>query len=84
MTHLEILSRVGDDGVLKLDIPLGIRDANRPVKVTVDAVDQQPPATEMTQEQWAKFLRDTAGSIDDPTFVRPAQGTLEQGEELFP
>jgi hypothetical protein len=67
--------QVGADGVLTL--PLGEAYANRTVRVTVQMI---PP--EMTREEWLRFIEDTAGKIDDPTFQRHPQGEYEQREEL--
>lgn len=84
MSLLEVQSQIGPDGVLSLSIPTGKENANMAVRVMivpVEAVDKRKP---MTQEEWQQFILETAGSIDDPTFVRPDQGTYEQREELFP
>jgi hypothetical protein len=84
MAILEIQSRVGPDGILVLSVPVGQENANRDVKVIVDAIDQRSSARTMTQEEWAQMIRDTAGSIDDPTFVRPDQGQFETRDIPFP
>ena len=67
--------QVGADGVLTL--PLGKANANKVVRVTVETV----PAEE-TKEEWLRFIKDTAGKIDDPTFMRHPQGEYEQRDEL--
>jgi hypothetical protein len=36
----------------------------------------------MTQAEWSAFIIATAGSITDPTFVRPEQGQIEERESL--
>jgi hypothetical protein len=36
----------------------------------------------MTDEDWRRFVMETAGSVTDPTFVRHEQGNYEQREEL--
>jgi hypothetical protein len=67
--------RAGPDGVLTL--PLGEAYANKLVQVTVQTV---PPA--ISREEWLRFIENTAGKIDDPTFVRHPQGEYDQREEL--
>lgn len=67
--------RVGGDGVLTL--PLGESNANKLALVTVQTI----PA-EITKEEWLRFIEDTAGKIDDPTFMRHPQGEYEQRDEL--
>jgi hypothetical protein len=80
MQRLVVQSRVGSDGVLHIDIPMGKEVADREVQVTIDPIQAGPAA--MTQEQWRQFVMETAGSITDPSFVRHEQGEYEQREEL--
>lgn len=78
MTSIELKSKVDAHGVLNISIPLGTAEANREVRVVVE------PLTEaMSNEQWRQFIRETAGSISDPTFQRHAQGEVEHREDLF-
>jgi hypothetical protein len=81
---IEIQSRVGPDGVLSLTIPVGSENANREVTVTIAGVNRQGARPPMTQHEWEEFVQRTAGSIDDPTFVRPPQGEFEERENPFP
>jgi hypothetical protein len=76
MGRVEVMSKVGSDGVLRLAVPLPA-DAGRDVKVTVEPV---PPP--MTQEEWQAFIRQTAGSITDPEFRRWEQGEPEERDPL--
>lgn len=77
MTRLIIQSRVGPDGVLHLDVPLGQSEANREVQVIVE-----PSARPgLTQEEWRDFIQRTAGSWQGP-FERPPQGEYEKRDEL--
>ena len=78
MTRLEIKYRVGPDGVLSLRIPIGSQEANQEVLVTVEAAER--PAS--NAEKWRQVVRQTAGSISDPTFKRHDQGEFEQREAL--
>lgn len=81
MTRIELKSRVGPDGVLTLTVPVGKEDANREVMVTVQSLGE-PSTTAFDQAEWKRFVRETAGSIPDPTFVRHEQGEFEKREEL--
>lgn len=83
MTILEMESRVGPDGVLVLAVPVGQENANREVKVIVDSIERKSLRAPLTQEEWEQMIRETAGSIDDPTFVRPEQGRFEERERPF-
>lgn len=78
MTSIEVKSKVDASGVLNLSIPLGAAEANREVRVTVQPLDDV-----ISDEQWQKFVNDTAGSIPDPTFQRHPLGEFEQRDELF-
>lgn len=78
MNRMVVHSRVGEDGVLHLTVPIGKDDADREVQVTIEPVGPSP----MTQEEWRNFVLTTAGSITDPSFVRHAQGAYERREEL--
>jgi hypothetical protein len=71
MTPLVITSVSGDDGVLRLAVPLGV-EGKTAVRVTIDPLTRRP----MSQAEWDQFVQRTAGSISDPTFKR--------GEEYTP
>jgi hypothetical protein len=43
MQRLVVQSRVGSDGVLHIDIPMGKEDADREVQVTIDRIQTGPP-----------------------------------------
>ena len=80
MHRLVVQSRVGSDGVLHIDIPLGKEVADQEGEVTIDPV--QRVASSMTQDEWRRIVMETAGSITDPSFVRHEQGEYERREEL--
>jgi hypothetical protein len=84
MTHIEIRSRVGADGVLTIALPLGAADANREVKVTVEPVGVSSPSSPPSGNEWRDFVTAMAGCISDPTFQRPEQGKYERRSEAFP
>ncbi len=65
-------------GVLRVVVPVGTAEADREMKVTIEPLSPH----QMTQEEWRQFIYATAGSIDDPTFVRHPQGEYERREEL--
>lgn len=77
MSDIVIDSVVGPDGTLHLDVPIGIENANQPVRVVIEAA-RKP----MTPAEWIAFVRSMAGSITDPTFERPVQLPLESRESL--
>ncbi len=77
MTRMVTTSRVGADGVLHLELPLGTPEAGREVQVTVESIT----TPSMTQEEWVAFLDRTAGAWQGE-FERPPQGEYETREAL--
>lgn len=78
MTPLVVNSRVGKDGVLRLDWPLGPGGAETEVKITVEPLK---PAAAMTPEQWRGWVASLAGSWQGD-FERMPQGEFESRETL--
>ncbi len=74
MTHIEVRSRVGPDGLLKLAIPVGMPDANREVRITVELLEPTARQPLLAADDWKRSVREMAGSISDPTFKRQEQG----------
>ncbi len=79
MTRIIVHSKVGPDGVLHVDVPLGSSGANRNVRVIVEEV--VPELTVSDRVEWYDFVRRTAGAWQGE-FERPAQGELETRDEL--
>lgn len=79
MTQMRLSARVGADGVLRLNVPVGINEADREVQVTVEPMSAKQT---MTQEEWAAWVASMAGSISDASFRRHEQGAYEERETL--
>jgi hypothetical protein len=63
MTHIELRTRIGPDGILTLGVPVGMSEANREVKVIVEPAKQTIQKTEeMTSQEWARFVDQTSGA----------------------
>ena len=77
MSRIEVLSKVGNDGVLRLTVPLLQSDAGQDVKVTVEPVSQKA----MTQDEWRDLVMSTAGAWQGD-LERPPQGEYEEREPL--
>ena len=78
MTRKTLRSRIGADGVLHLEVPLGEPEAGLEVRVTIEPLT---PAHPMTREEWAAFLARTAGAWQGE-FERPAPGEYETRDPL--
>jgi len=77
MSRIELESKVGPDGVLAVEIPLGVAEANKRVRVVVE-----PLNVAAARDAWLRFIEETAGSITDSTFTRQPQGDYEKREVL--
>ncbi|MBL8828269.1 MAG: hypothetical protein JNM18_14910 [Planctomycetaceae bacterium] len=77
MSNIVINSVVGPDGTLHLEVPIGMENANQPVRVVIE-----PTGKLMTPAEWSAFVGTMAGSIADPTFERPPQLPIESRESL--
>ena len=78
MERIHVESRVGPDGVLRVEIPIGIDEADLEVRVWIEPL---PSSASMNDER-PDWLTSMAGSIDDPTFHRYDQGEFEIREPL--
>jgi hypothetical protein len=77
MTRIVVTSRVDENGVLHLSLPLSKEDANKLVRVTVEPLK----GANMTQEEWRRWVEQTAGTWQGE-FERPPQGEFEKRDEL--
>lgn len=84
MPTIKLRSHVDEDGVLHLDIPAQFKGMEVDITVTVEPVKQEDVSVgkDLTQWEWHKFIEETAGSINDETFVRQPQGELPERESL--
>ena len=85
MTSVALTSTVGEDGVLHLDIPLGAPAAGQRVQVLVSPVAggiSEEEYAKMTQQEWARWISSSGGTITDPTFKRHPQGEYEIRDPL--
>ena len=79
MNRMVVQSRVGSDGVFGiLALPVGLEEADKDVRITVEPIT---PKKEMTQEEWEAWVDSMAGSWQGD-FERPPQGELEERDPL--
>jgi hypothetical protein len=82
MTRIELITRIGPDGILTLSVPAGMNEANREVKVIVEPADVAAGQTvKMSPEEWARFVDETAGAWKG-NIERPEYGLFEQRDQL--
>jgi hypothetical protein len=78
MTRTIVKSRVGADGILQINIPIGVADANREVQVTIEPAET---SAVRSRQDYLDFLRATAGAWQGE-FTRPDQGDYEVRDRL--
>jgi hypothetical protein len=80
MNRLVFHTRVGGDGILHLEVPIGEADANREVEVTIKGAEPEQ-RTSLEKEAWQQFVMETAGAWQG-NLERPDQGEYERRDEL--
>jgi hypothetical protein len=76
MGTIQIQSRVGKDGVLSLEVPLGSAEANTDVIVTIRPTE--PASTPPPVEAWHEFVQHTYGSCATLGLEEPTDLPLQQ------
>lgn len=74
MQTIRLDTRVGRDGILRLELPLDVADADIEVLVVVQPREKRrwPPG----------YFERTAGSLADDPIERPPQGEYEERDAL--
>ena len=75
MRAVQFHSHVGADGVLKIEVPVGVTDADLDVVVIVSPADA--PARPIDGNWPPNFLEDTFGCLAEHPLERPPQGEYE-------
>ena len=78
---IEFQSRIGEDGVLDLHVPLG-EMAGADVVVTIRRVISQSKPSITDPVQWHRLADESYGSCADVGLDRPEQGEFETREPL--
>ncbi len=78
MTRMTMSGRVGADGVLRVNVPVGINEADQAVRITVEPAS---PQKTMTQTEWAAWVDSMAGTWQGD-FQRPPQGEFQERDPL--
>lgn len=79
MQSMTFHSQVGPDGVLKLEIPVGVANTLMEVTVVMKSLEE----VETNTTGWtAGFFEQTYGILKDEPIEREDQGVFESREEL--
>ncbi|MCC0179854.1 hypothetical protein I4641_23225 [Waterburya agarophytonicola K14] len=82
MQSIKLNSHIGSDGILRLDIPVDVKNADIEVVVTVKNINSEPE--KVTKSAWSPdFFTKTAGAWVGEPLKRELQGEYENREELF-
>ena len=83
MQSIKIQSHVGSDGILKLEIPLGLTDADLEVLVVVQPLASTIATTPEDLGWPPGFFEKTAGAWQGEPLLREDQGEYETRDELL-
>ena len=80
MEMIKLKTHVGHDGILKLELPVGVMNTDLEVVVVM----QKPAlAVEVEREEWLAFVERTAGSLVNDPIERPPQGEYETRDDVL-
>lgn len=77
METIRIKTRIGSDGVLKFEMPVGV--ANVDAEIVVVYTVQSDPAR---KETWADYVNATYGILADDPIARPVELPLDVRDEI--
>lgn len=78
MNRIVMKSRVGNDGELRLRLPVGWLETGDEIEVSVEAIE---PKSKPTRLEWNEWVDSLAGAWQGD-FERPAEGTLQERDAL--
>ena len=79
---IQFHSRVGDDGMLNIQVNLGQQEAQRDVVVTVESLTVDDERSRVTALSWSEFVKTTYGSCAGLELKRHEQGEFESREPI--
>lgn len=82
MQSIKMRSRLGEDGILRLDIPLGMKDKEVEVMVIYQSVETGTKTPEDLGYP-PGFFEQTYGSCQDDPIVIDYEGDFEEREEIL-
>jgi hypothetical protein len=78
MQSLTFRTHVGKDGVLKLETPVGIKNADLEVILVVNPIGEGKPVSEWP----AGFFTEVIGGWRGAPLIRESQGTYETRDQI--
>lgn len=84
MQSINLRSRVGSDGILHLEVPVGLTDAELEITVTVQSVKPIANVEILQGRGWPPvFFEDTFGCFKDDPLVIDSEGIFDDWEQLL-
>jgi len=78
LQSLTLRTHVGKDGVLKLEMPVGVKNTDLDIILVVNPVEHGKPVSEWP----AGFFTEVIGGWKGTRFVREPQGTYETRNQI--
>jgi hypothetical protein len=82
MKSVTLRSRVGEDGILNLQVPVGISNTELEVMVIVQPLIQSESEVSENAGWMPGFFEEVIGSWEGEPLIRPEQGKYETREEF--
>ncbi|WP_071190242.1 hypothetical protein [Trichormus sp. NMC-1] len=83
METITINSHVGQDGILRLDIPVNISNADLTVTIIVKPSDNYQQESKPKGKGWpANFFEETSGCLKDSPLIIDSEGVFYDLEDL--
>ncbi|BAY20943.1 hypothetical protein NIES2100_06870 [Calothrix sp. NIES-2100] len=83
MQSIKIRSRVGQDGILHLEVPVGLKDKEVEVMVIYQPIEATTTTKTPEELGWPPgFFEQTYGSCQDDPIVIDSEGDFESREEI--
>jgi hypothetical protein len=79
---IQFHSRVGDDGILNVQINLGHMEAKKDVVVTIEPLSTSDEPQQDAAMAWPDFIKQTYGSCAGLGLKRHEQGDFESREPI--
>lgn len=84
MQSIKLRSRVSSDGILHLNVPVGMADKELEVMVIFQPLEPSAQAKTPEELGWPPgFFEQTYGSCQDDPIVIDSEGVFEEREELL-
>jgi hypothetical protein len=82
MSSIKLRSHVGEDGILHLDLPVGITDTDLEVTVKVETIAPQSNNSPQGKGWPPGFFEETFGCLKEEPLIIDGEGIFDDEEKL--